>query len=515
MQLKRSTFVQNALILTGTSLLLRTAGMFFRVYLSNKIGAEGMGLYQLIISIYVLGSAFASAGISTAVTRLVTDELVCGTKKSVIRILRRAVQVSFLIGLASSALLYFTADIISTYWLQDVRAAASIRILAAGLPFMGISSCLRGYFTARRKAANPARAQLLEQAVRIGLILLLIDRFLPRGIEVACMVVLFADITSETVACGYLALMYFLDKRKLPKTINGGDTKPRVLARLMEIAVPITASRYLRTALHTIENTLVPSSLAKYTGAKDVGLSQFGMLKGMVIPLLFFPSSFLTALSTLLVPEISEAAALGQKRRLDLAVNRTLHLTLAASILVSGYFTVYARPLGVLLYGSPEVGFLLQVLAPLMPLMYLESLVDGILKGLNQQVTSLKYSVIDSVVRIVLIVTMVPFTGIKGFLFVMLVSNTMTSLLNLHHLLDITNLKIQWYRWVGGPLLAVAIGGGASYLITRLPVFASLPQVILLVMGLLVVSGLYVLVLWMLGCLPEIRLGARKILPAV
>ena len=123
--------------MTATALLLRTIGMFFRVYMSNKIGAEGMGLYQLIFSIYVLGSTFATSGICTAVTRLVTDELVTGTKKSVNAVLRKAIVLSVLIGVASALLIFFGADPISRYWLKDLRAVPALKVLCFSLPSMG------------------------------------------------------------------------------------------------------------------------------------------------------------------------------------------------------------------------------------------------------------------------------------------------------------------------------------------------------------------------------------------
>lgn len=143
--------------MTITALILRTIGIFFRIYMSNKIGAEGMGLYQLIFSIYVLAATFASSGICTAVTRMVTDELATGTKKSVLRILRRAVVLSALIGLLSAALVFFGADFIGNVWLKDARAIPALKILTPSLPFMGITSCLRGYFIARRNASSAHR----------------------------------------------------------------------------------------------------------------------------------------------------------------------------------------------------------------------------------------------------------------------------------------------------------------------------------------------------------------------
>ena len=168
--------------MTITALILRTIGIFFRIYMSNKIGAEGMGLYQLIFSIYVLAATFASSGICTAVTRMVTDELATGTKKSVLRILRRAVVLSALIGLLSAALVFFGADFIGNVWLKDARAIPALKILTPSLPFMGITSCLRGYFIARRNASSPSRSQIFEQIVRIAVVMLLIGRFAEKGI---------------------------------------------------------------------------------------------------------------------------------------------------------------------------------------------------------------------------------------------------------------------------------------------------------------------------------------------
>lgn len=507
----RSRFVRNALILTVTSLLLRTIGIFFRIYLSNQIGPEGMGLYQLVISIYVLGSTFATAGICTAVTRMITDELVCGTKRSALHILRRAVLLSVLLGLLSAAIIFLASDFLSARVLGDVRAAPALKVLTLGLPFMGISSCLRGYFMARRQVAGSSRAQILEQFVRIGVIYFLIGKFAALGLAAACAVVMAGDTLAEIASCGYLAIGYFRDRRRLPDKMGQKKSTGRVLHRLLAIAAPITAGRYLNTALRTVENILVPNCLTRYSHSRETSLSQFGMLKGMAMPLLFFPSSFLNALSTLLIPEISEAAALRRYGRVNAAVNRTLHLTLVVSILISGVFTLYARPLGQLLYDSDEVGLLLQVLAPLMPIMYLESVVDGILKGLNQQVSSLKYSVLDSVVRIAMILVLVPQRGMAGFLFVMVVSNVLTSFLNLHRLLAVTHLKVQWTRWVIGPLLAVGVSGGIAMLIGRVSFVGNLPTVAASFIGAFVLCGLYLLLLFPLGCLS--RADFRPVTP--
>ena len=501
--MRHKVFVKNAAVLTVTSLILRTVGIFFRIFLSGKIGAEGMGLYQLIVSIYVLGATFATSGISTAVTRLIADELVCGTARSVRHILCRSILLSVAIGLVSTALIYSGADLISTYWIHDVRAAPALRVLSFSLPSMGISSCLRGYLIARRKAAGTSYAQLLEQTVRIGVIALLIDRMAAAGLAAACLAVMLGDTVAEWSSLTYLAIRCRLDERRMKAELPTDRTAARtsVVRRLLAIAAPITAGRYLNTALRTVENLLVPNRIARYCGSSERGLSQFGALKGMALPLIFFPASFLSALSTLLIPEISSATALHQTAKVNRAIERTLQLTLLSSILIGAVFLAFSGEIGLLLYNSEDVGRYLLVLAPLTPIMYTESMVDGILKGLNQQVSSLKYSVADSAIRILLIVLVVPAFGMDGFLGIMVLSNLLTSFLNTRCLLKVTGVRVRWGRWLFLPLLAATTAIAVTCALTALPYLSQLNGIVLTILGMLTLAGIYLSLLPLLGCL--------------
>ncbi len=492
--MKRKLFLKNAAILTVTSLLLRTVGIVFRMYLSNKIGAEGMGLYQLILSIYVLGSTFATSGISTAVTRLVADELTCGTPRSIRHILRRSLTLSVGIGLLSAAILYGCADPIGRWWIRDTRAIEALRVLSFSLPSMGISSCLRGYFVARRRVGTTARAQLIEQAIRMLLIFCIIDRFATHGLTAACAAVMIGDTVAEWGACLYVAIGYAIDRHRLQREHDNTVTvKPRgrVVRQLLSIAAPITAGRYLNTALRTVENILVPNAVARYCGSQERGLSQFGALKGMALPLIFFPASFLSAMSTLLIPELSADNAQHRADAVRRTVERALSITVFSSVWIGAIFTVFARPLGLLLYGSEDVGIYLRVLAPLTPIMYTESMVDGMLKGLNQQVSSLKYSIVDSAVRILLILAIVPFRGMGGFLFIMVISNVLTSFLNFRRLLTVTQLRFSKTTLVFKPLLCAVCASVASVCVVRLPLVAALPSIATVSIGGVILTVIY------------------------
>ena len=210
--MKKRIFIKNAIVLTITAILLRSAGMGLRIYLSNTVGAEGMGLYQLIFSIYMLAATFATSGLSTAVTRLCADELVCGTDKSVKRVVRRAIELTVLIGAVITAVCFVFAKPISIHLIHDSRAIPAVKILSFSLIFMGISSCLKGYFMARRKAVMPSTAQIFEQIIRVLAVILLIGKFGKNGVESACFAILFADTIAETLSCLYMYICYIRQK---------------------------------------------------------------------------------------------------------------------------------------------------------------------------------------------------------------------------------------------------------------------------------------------------------------
>lgn len=510
--MRKRVFFQNAAIMTVTSLLLRTIGIFFRIYVSNRVGAEGMGVYQLIVSVYVLASSFAVAGLNTAVTRLCTDALACNKPHTAKRILYIAVLLSLLFGMLSAIIILIGADGIATIFLHDARAIPSLKILTVSLPFMGMSSCIKGYFMARRKVTSSSIAQILEQVVRILSIVLILEMTNAQSVETACFSILLGDTVAEAASCLYMFGSFLLDKRYLvarESTVQDGLTK-----RILAITAPITGGRYLNSGLRTIENVMVPSTLAAYTDSRTTALEQFGKLKGMAMPLIFFPSSFLTAFTSLLIPEISEAKALSQERRLRRTIDRALQWTLLSAILIAGIFWKLAQPLSTLIYHDSEVGTILQLLAPLAPVMYTESVIVGILKGLDQQTHSLIYSVIDSVSRIALIAVAIPHSGLYGFIGVMVVSNLLTCLLNLHRLCKVSKTRFRFCKWLIGPFLAVAAGIASAALIEATGLLNTAGDVVYCGMIGAVIASVYILLLPLFRCITREDLTVVKAVSA-
>ena len=449
-----NVFVKNTVVLVATSLILRTVGMIFRVWQVDKIGSEGMGLYQLIFSVYMLAATFSTAGISTAVTRLVADNESKG-ERAVKSVMRVATLVTMVVATISVLTVFVLARPISVHFLKDTRAIPAIKILSFSLPFMGMSSCFRGYFIARRKTLQPSLVQLLEQAVRIAVVVGCVTAWAHKGLTYTASAVLLGDTVAEVFSFLINWLLYTRDRRKMSK----GTALSGVYQRLMHIAVPITGTCYLGSVLHTVESLLVPLKLTVFHGSKGRGLELFGAIRGMALPTLFFPASFLSSLSTMLIPEVSSASAEGNTFRVRELVSKSVGTTLMLSTFVACGFMFNSSDIGLAIYGDRDVGQVMLVLSPIVPLMYLESVTAGLLKGLDCQMNVLKFNTFDSMFRIFSVFFIVPMFGIKGYLAIMMLSNTFTSTLSARCLFKAADIRADLWEWVLKPLIIGSVSG--------------------------------------------------------
>lgn len=489
-------YLKNAVILTITGLALRAAGMCFRVYIAGRIGAEGMGLYQLIYTVYSLFITAATSGISMAATRLAAEELAQDGQGHTRGVMGQVLRLGGGIGLACGLVQLAIAYPAAKYLLGDVRTVLSLQILAVSLPFMAVSSAARGYFFARRRVGPNTRSQLYEQVVRIGLVMVLLPKVQEWGVGYACAAVVAGSTVSEILS-GLLMLFYY--KQDERRQLAEQDPKPPkgTGQRIRKILLPVEGGKCLDSALHTVENTLVPACLLAFLGSREQSLAQFGALKGMAMPILLFPFSFLTPLATLLLPEVTQAHILGRKAALERLVGRIMLLTNLFSVLAGGLIALYAGPLARLLYKDESIGLYLAVLAPVLPAMYLDAMGDSILKGLGEDVATFRYSIWDSALRIGLVLLLMPRFGMKGFLVVMLCSNLTAALLNILRIQKVAGIQTQWYQWFIQPILVFGICAALGRLVqSMLSLEGDLLRV---VVGMLLIGGSYLLAMTAFG----------------
>ncbi len=466
--MKRRSLITGTLWLTGAGIITRLLGFVYRIYLSNLIGSEGMGLYQLISPIYFLLFTFCSAGCHTAISQLVAAENARRHPANMRRILWICLIPSALLGLLCAAAVYNFAPWIAVHILHDLRAAEGIQILCLGLPFCIASACIKAYFHGLQRMDVPAIEQVVEQVFRMGVIYWLSPLFSGSDMALTCRYVVYGTLAGDLVSCLYTLTAYGLHRRRSLKLLLSSAPRPQsgrtLLAAILVIVLPVTGSRLLTQLLSSFENIMLPSVLQRSGLSDSAALSVYGEFGGMVMPLLTFPSIITGALSSNLLPLVAGAKAGGNMNRIHTAINQSLRLTFFIAFLFMALFGSLGLLMGDLLYPGTGAGSMLQSLALCCPFLYLQTTLAGILHGSGLQNQIFLYQLLSSGLRIFILLTFGPIYGFTAFLAGMLASMILSTLLSLHKILTLYHLKLRLCQTFCLPLLSSLL----TYLLVQL-----------------------------------------------
>ncbi len=496
----------NAILLTLSTLLVRTVGVSFQVYISNRAGAEAMGLFSLMSGVYGFALTLATSGIHLGVTHVIVDAMGRGEEWRIKGAMRRALLYAAGFGLLASLLLVGFAEPIGTLWLKDERTVSSLRLFGITLPLISISSALGGYFTAMRRAYKNAAVQVFEQAVKIGMTSYLLAAIVGRDVETICNALVMGGVLAETASFGLEAILYLCDRR--PKKARPTGTRPardgRMLAR---IALPIALTAYARSALITLEHILIPEGLRKSGHSHAAALAAYGTLYGMALPIVLYPAALISSFSGLLVPELAECNVQSSRRRISYMISRVWSLALMFSIGVAGVLICFSGELGEALYPATDTGKYIRILAPLIPIMYVDTATDAMMKGLGEQVYSMKINVLDALISVVLVWLLVPIFGINGYIFTIYFSELFNTVLSILHLLSIQHTPVRLFKWVYKPLASI-VGATALTRLLWTILDVTLPSLgVSVTLHILTAVLLYLLLLYLTGSVDREDLG--------
>lgn len=480
--MNKKNFLKNSIVLTFWTLLLRIVFTAFRVNVSNIVGAECMGLYSLNFTVFNLATTIACSGINFASTRLLTQALSRGS--GIKGKMASCIKYSLFFSISSSLLLLLFAEQIGTYLLCDLRSVASIKAFAISIPFISVSSAISGYFFASRKINISVSSRVLEMIIQIISFYIMLFVFREKNIETFCLIIVLSSVFSEILSCLFLAVVFNIINKAKEKRGKSA------ILDICKIALPSAFSTYLKTALQMAENLLIPVSFRKYGASAGSALAGYGLLSSMVMPVLFFPSFVLSSFSMLLIPEYTEAQVLKKNKDIKKTTEFTIKLTLFFSLIVSSFFITFGEAIGKALYNSSDAGRLIKIMGLLIPFMYLDSVADGMLKGLGEYTRVVMYSSIDTVLSIILIITLVSKTGLLGYIVVIYSSTVLNSSLSVARILKVSGASISLIADVISPLaMGLAISRAANYFVINIiklesPVNISIFGVILCVFSL-------------------------------
>lgn len=503
----KKQYFYNAILLTLVTLLMRTVSVSFNVYVSNWAGAEAMGLLSLVSGVYGFAVTLATSGIHLATVRTVAERLEQTKGAENGRCLRACLAYAGFFGTLATLLLFLLARPLGCHVLKDERSVRALYVLSFTLLPIALSSVLNGYFTAVRRAWKNAVVQVAEQGTKISLTSYFLLCIAPKTTEGCLLSILGGGAIAESLSLVLNLILYLIDKRRFK---GERTTKKGARIPVASIALPVAISAYARSGLLTIEHILIPRGLTAYGAGNAAALSAYGCLQGMALPVILYPAAILSSFAALLIPEVTEQQSANNKKEIRYIAGRVYQLTVLFSIGAAAIMLFLSGELGRILYDNEEVSGFIRMLAPLIPIMYMDTATDAMLKGLGEQVYSMRVNIFDALVSVLCVAILVPKLGIYGYVITIYITEILNAALSITRLLRISGFRPRPFSLLAKPLLS-AVGATC---IARLFLYA-LPGIsgaAGLVLHIAVAALFYLLLLhltggwrrtdsqWLLGC---------------
>ncbi|MFR8840172.1 MAG: oligosaccharide flippase family protein [Clostridium sp.] len=372
--MKKNPLITGTILLTGAGFLSRILGFFYRIFLSRAIGAEGLGVYQMVFPIHSIAFALCCGAIQTSISRLVARNEQLGRAA-----LRTGLFISLSISAVLTLLIWQASPWLARFVLLEPACGPLLPVMALSIPFSSIHACICGYYYGMKRTAVPALSQMAEQLVRMGAVFLMVQVLTENGRPVTVSVAVWGMMIGEAASAVYSYLTYAASETGKLKRQTGRQPENRqasffqMAGPLMAMAVPLMGNRLILNCLQSLEAIFVPNRLIAFGLSHSDALSLYGVLTGMALPFIFFPSAVTNSLAVVLLPTVAEAQAQDNSSRIEKTIAAALRYSLYMGIFCIGLFTLLGPDLGMTVFRNQTAGQYIAVLAWLCPFMYIST----------------------------------------------------------------------------------------------------------------------------------------------
>ena len=421
---KKRAFLTGTLLPTAAGFLCRLLGFFYRIFLSRTIGAEGLGIYNMVHPVYGICFALCGGSIQTALSQYIAAHESQGRK-----VFRTGLTISMVLSGILAFLICQYPAWIASHILIEPRCAPYLPVMGLSLPFASFHACANGYCYGAQRSRVPAFSQVAEQVVRMSLVFLIAGKWAAEGTEITVRLAVYGHLIGEIGAASFNLLCLGLfppQGRNMERAEESSCLMP-----LMTLALPLMGNRLILNLLAGAEAVWIPNRL-QMSGLSDAeSFSVYGILTGMALPFILFPSAITNSIAVLLLPSVAKDQAEGRTESISGSVSMALRYSLYMGILCIGIFVLFGCPLGISVFKEEQAGHCMQILAWLCPFLYLAATMGSILNGLGCTRTTFLQSVAAMLLRLVFVVAGIPLFGIYGYLCGMLISEIFLALAHL------------------------------------------------------------------------------------
>ncbi len=485
MGLSGHKLIKGTLILSLAGFLTRIIGFVYKIYLADMLGAEMLGIYQLVFPVYSICFTIYGAGIQTAISQVIASTMGTQAKKtSPGRVLAAGVFLSMTLACTLTFLFFTQAEWVAAHVALEPSLTPYLRILSILFPFCSLSACINGYYYGIQEAKVPAMTQIVEQIARVVFVMGFSYLFSATASEeMNCAVAVGGLVAGEVVSNLYNSYQLFfrsnfrekcrtyrnspwasVNSKGILSGISSRIGTGSVFQTLLWLAATLTATKLFVSILHSIESLLLPAMLRKFGCSSGDALSIYGVLTGMSLSFIFFPSTITNSFAVMLLPSIADAHARKDVNKIRHSVTLSVKYSLLIGLLCTCVFLLFGKEMGLLFFHNEDAGSYLTVLSWLCPFLYLGTTLTSIINGMKKTQVTFLFTVISVSLKILILVLAVPVYGIRAYLVGLLVSQLLQVILECGYLFRY--IRLDAIRWIAFPGIVLCILGSiakASY----------------------------------------------------
>jgi stage V sporulation protein B len=454
--MKKDSFIANTILLTLSNLTTGVLGFIFSIMLSRELGAEGMGLYGLVMPVYNLFICLICGGIITAVSKIAAEYNAKNDSNNLRKTIKTTLAFNLFWSILVVLLVFLFSYQISTYFIKDSRTLYALRLTCPAMVFISLSNTLKGYFYGTSKVGIPAFIDIFEKAVRIVVIYSFSTYIDVSSVTTTVTAAYAALCIGELTSFILLYAYYKIDGRKIGFSATRPDGRAQLLFNILVISLPLCLNGFLSTALSTMSTLIVPRRLVSAGIDYKSALSMIGKFTGMSLNIVFFPTIVIGSISTILIPDLSQSMSKKDYYAVEKRISSVLRIAFLLGISTLIICLIGSESLGKMFYNRTDLGAYIKFAAISCPIFFPAVTTFGILNGLGKQNIILRNSLIVSALEVILlyILTSIPYINIYGYGVSLIITSIITLTLNLSVIRKSIDINFSPFRLIIYSLMA-------------------------------------------------------------
>ncbi|MEZ4508733.1 MAG: polysaccharide biosynthesis protein [Eubacteriales bacterium] len=468
---EKKSFVKGAVILGVAGLICKVIGAFFRIPLYNMLG-DGMQYYEAVYPYYSTLLVISTAGLPTAISRMVAERTALGDAAGAKRVFHRSQLLLLGIGVVTMALMYFGADFLARTTVGPL-AAPSFRVMSPSLLIVSLMCSYRGYLQGLQQMTGTAMSQLAEQIGKLSIGLFLASQWMSRGLEYGAMGAVAGVTLSELLALIVVGAFYLFRKKntQLPEAATGdAPALTGIIRGLLAIAIPVTIGASIMPITGILDASLIKRTLIDIGFSDAAASMRYVALRSNVINIINMPAVLTIALAMSLVPAISAARTSNDQKGIHTVSAMGIKLAMFIGIPCAVGLFALSAPVIDLLYSIDAerlsiASALMRTSAIGVIFLSLVQTLTGILQGAGKQHIPVINLFIGGLVKVALMLTLMrnPAIEIQGAAISTTACYIVAGLLDAIYLIRYTKLKLNWMDTFVKPVVSALFMGGAAY----------------------------------------------------